>query len=128
MRSVLIFSAALFLFSSCIVTKKKYDELLAQKVRTDADLADRTAELEKANASLKDLEDKLDKLKGDTTDLCNEVRSMTRKLSDLDKEYTQLNTYYKNLLTNSGKLNRDMAQQQEQLLAIQENLGRTRHE
>jgi chemotaxis protein MotB len=38
-----------------------------------------------------------------------------------------LNSNYKNLLTNSGKLNRDMAQQQEQLLSIQSNLERTRH-
>jgi chemotaxis protein MotB len=44
----------------------------------------------------------------------------------LDKEFTQLDTYYKNLLNSSGKLNRDMAQQQEQLLAIQESLSRTR--
>jgi chemotaxis protein MotB len=44
----------------------------------------------------------------------------------MDKEYNQLNAYYKNLLTSSGKLNRDMAQQQEQLLGIQQNLERTR--
>src|SRR6185295_2581885 len=40
--------------------------------------------------------------------------------------YDQLNAYYKNLLNNSGKLNRDMAIQKEQLFAIQENLDRTR--
>jgi chemotaxis protein MotB len=44
----------------------------------------------------------------------------------LNKEYEQLNGNYKNLLTNSGKLNRDVAQQRDQLLAIQDNLEKTR--
>lgn len=123
---ILIFSTALLLLSSCIVTKKKYDDLLAQKIRTEADLADRTAELDSTNATLKQLEQTISRLQTDTTNLGAEVRSVSKRLSDLDNEYTQLNTYYKNLLTSSGKLNRDMAQQQEQLLSIQANLDRTR--
>jgi chemotaxis protein MotB len=123
---ILIFSTTLLLLSSCIVTKKKYDDLLAQKIRTEADLADRTAELDSANATLKQLEQAISRLQTDTTNLGAEVRSVSNRLSDLDNEYTQLNTYYKNLLTSSGKLNRDMAQQQEQLLSIQANLDRTR--
>jgi chemotaxis protein MotB len=115
------------IFSSCIVSKKKYDELLAQKVRTEADLADRSSTLDKANASIQDLEAKLKKLKEDTTSLGIDVRNSSQKLAGLEKEHDQLNSNYKNLLTNSGKLNRDMAQQQEQLLSIQSNLERTRH-
>ncbi len=114
-------------FSSCIVTKKKYDDLLAQKVRLDADVADRDALLTKANADLQNLEEQSKKLATDTTALGQDVRATATKLSGMDKEYQQLNNYYKNLLTSSGKLNRDMAQQQEQLLAIQQNLERTRH-
>jgi chemotaxis protein MotB len=112
--------------SSCIVTKKKYDDLLAQKVRTEADLADRNTQLEKTNADLKDLDAKLNKLKEDTTNLGIDVRNTSQKLASLEKEHAQLNTYYKNLMTSSGKLNRDVAQQQEQLLSIQQNLDRTR--
>jgi chemotaxis protein MotB len=104
-------------FSSCIVSKKKYDDLLAQKVRTEADLADRNSALDKANADLKDLDEKLKQLKADTSKLGIDVRSTSQRLASLEKEYTQLNTYYKNLMTSSGKLNRDIAQQQEQLLA-----------
>lgn len=113
-------------FSSCIVSKKKYDDLLAQKVRTEADLADRTSQLEKANTDLDDLNDKLIKLKEDTTNLGIDVRNTSQKLASLEKEHEQLNTYYKNLMTSSGKLNRDMAQQHEQLLSIQQNLESTR--
>lgn len=112
--------------SSCIVTKKKYDDLLAQKVRLDADVADRDSLLAKANADLQELDDRVKKLSSDTTSLGQDLRTTASKLDAMDKEYTQLNNYYKNLLTSSGKLNRDMAQQQEQLLAIQNNLERTR--
>jgi chemotaxis protein MotB len=116
----------LFIGLSSCVTKKKYDDMLAQKVRTEADLLDRTASLEKANADLKDMEGKLSKLKDDTTNLGIDIRTNSKKLASLEKEHEQLNTYYKNLMTSSGKLNRDIAQQQEQLLAIQQNLENTR--
>jgi chemotaxis protein MotB len=112
--------------SSCIVTKKKYDDLLAQKVRLDADVADRDSLLAKTNAELQDLDARVKKLSSDTTSLGQDTRAKASKLTDMEKEYAQLNSYYKNLLTSSGKLNRDMAQQQEQLLAIQQNLERTR--
>lgn len=126
MIRVFVVACSLLFFSSCIVTKKKYDELLAQKIRTDADLQDRDEQLAKANQELSDVQDKVSKLKTDTTNLGEEVRSASSRLGELDKEYTQLNSYYKNLLNSSGKLNRDMADQKEQLLGIQENLERTR--
>jgi chemotaxis protein MotB len=114
------------LFSSCIVSKKKYDALLAQKIQTDSDLSDRAAALDKANADLKDLNDKLARLKEDTTNLGIDKRNTAQRLATLEKEHSQLNTTYKNLMTSSGKLNRDLTQQQEQLLAIQQNLEQTR--
>jgi len=122
----IFFVVILISFSSCIVTKKKYDDLLAQKVRLDADVADRDSLLVKANADLQNLDERVKKLSTDTTTLGQDVRTTSTKLAEMDKEYNQLNAYYKNLLTSSGKLNRDMAQQQEQLLAIQQNLERTR--
>jgi chemotaxis protein MotB len=126
MKVLLITLSVSFLFSSCIVTKKKYDELLAQKVRLDADVADRDSLLTKANAELQNLDERVNKLSADTTAMGQDVRTKSARLAEMDKEYAQLNNYYKNLLTSSGKLNRDMAQQQEQLLAIQQNLERTR--
>ncbi|MBT1704992.1 OmpA family protein [Chryseosolibacter indicus] len=114
------------ILTSCIVSKKKYDELLAQKVLMEADLADKNANLDRANAFVKDLEEMLQKLKEDTTNLGIDLRNNSQKLSSLEKEHQQLNTYYKNLMTSSGKLNRDLSQQQAQLLAIQQNLEATR--
>lgn len=126
MNRIFLSAFILVMFSSCIVSKKKYDDLLAQKVRIEADLADRSTELDRANADLADLNEKLSRLKEDTTNLGIDLRNTSKVLAGLEKEHDQLNSNYKNLLTNSGKLNRDMAQQQEQLLAIQENLERTR--
>lgn len=122
---ILFFIPCLFL-SSCIVTKKKFDDVLAQKVRAEGELAERNNQLDKANASLKELNETLEKLKQDTTNIGQTYRATSQKLTELDKEYDQLNSYYKNLLNNSGKLNRDLAQQKDQLFAIQENLENTR--
>ncbi|MBX2947582.1 MAG: OmpA family protein [Cyclobacteriaceae bacterium] len=121
-----IFAFTILVMQSCVVTKKKYDDILAQKVRLEADLADKTSQLEKANADLEKLDGQVKKLASDTSSLGDDVRTKAARLAELDKEYNQLNAYYKNLLTSSGKLNRDMAQQQEQLLAIQANLDRTK--
>jgi chemotaxis protein MotB len=126
MNRIFLTAFLVIIFSSCIVSKKKYDDLLAQKVRTEADLADRNTSLDAANAELARLNELLNQLREDTTNLGIDLRNTSRKLSRLEKEHDQLNTNYKNLLTNSGRLNRDMAQQQQQLLEIQESLERTR--
>jgi chemotaxis protein MotB len=126
MRKTLIAALLLLSLSSCIVTKKKYDDLLAQKVRTEADLADRTAQLDSATADISALTERLNALKQDTTNLGIDKRNTSQRLATLEAEHEQLNSYYKNLLTSSGKLNRDLTQQQEQLLAIQDNLEKTR--
>jgi chemotaxis protein MotB len=107
------------------VTKKKYDDVLAQKIKTEGELADKEKQLDKANESIASLNETLNKLKQDTADLNQSYRTTSKKLAALNDQYDELNSYYKNLLTNSGKLNRDMAQQQDQLLAIQESLERT---
>ncbi len=116
------------IFSSCIVSKKKYDELLAQKIRTEADLADRSAQLDKANSNLDSLSQVLKKLKEDTTSLGIEKRNKSQRLAELEKEHSKLNNNYKNLVTSNGKQTRDLVQQQEQLLSIQQNLEKTRKE
>jgi chemotaxis protein MotB len=121
MNRIIVVTLCLSMLSSC-VTKKKYDDMLAQKVKMEADLSDRDAAIQKANENLKALEDEMRKLKEDTTNLGIDVRSTSERLSVLEKQYKQLNSTYSNLLSNSGKLNRDNAQQQEQLLSMQKNL------
>jgi chemotaxis protein MotB len=59
---VFLFFVPLLLFSSCIVTKKKFDDVLAQKVKAEGELSEKTNQLDKANASIKDLNETLTKL------------------------------------------------------------------
>jgi chemotaxis protein MotB len=125
MKKLLLFSFIVLLLNAC-VTKKKYDDLLAQKVKMEADLSDRDQAISKGNTDRNALEEQLTKLKEDTTNLGIDVRNTMQKLQSLEKEHTQLNSTYKNLLNNSGKMNRDLASQQEQLLQIQKNLESTR--
>lgn len=117
---------AIFLLSGCIVSKKKYEDMLAQKVTTEGELSEKATQLEKAQADLTDLNAKLTDLKSDTTTLGQHYRTTSQQLESLNKEYDQLNAYYKNLLNSSGKMNRDLTEQKEQLLAIQDNLEKTR--
>lgn len=116
----------LFALQGCIVSKKKFDDLLAQKVKSEGDLAEKSMKLDKANAELVNLNKSLDQMKMDTTNLGDALRATSKKLDGLNEEYDQLNAYYKNLLNSSGKLNRDFTVQKEQMLAIQDNLERTR--
>lgn len=125
-RTTCLLFFSVFLLSSCIVSKKKYDDMLAQKVKADGELAEKVAALDKANNELTDLNNTLSQLKSDTASLGQDVRTTSQRLADLNKEYDQLNAYYKNLLNSSGKMNRDLAEQREQLLSIQDNLEKTR--
>jgi chemotaxis protein MotB len=121
----LIIASSLFL-SSCIVSKKKFDDMLAQKVKTEAELSEKATELDKLSNNYASLEQNFNQLKSDTTKLGTDLRLNSKKLIGLEKEHDQLSTLYKNLLSSSGKMNRDLTQQQQQLLTIQQNLEKTR--
>lgn len=122
-----LFCITLLLTSqSCVVMKKKYDDTLAQKVKAEGELAEKAEQLEAAETRLKELDEKVAKLAADTTALGEQKRNTARQLASLNVEYDQLSAYYKNLLSNSGKLNRDLVEQRDQLYSIQDNLDKTR--
>jgi chemotaxis protein MotB len=126
MKSLPLLLGAMLVCQSCIVTKKKYDDILAQKVKTEGELADKNAELDSVSSELSQANTKVAQLKSDTMDLAEDLRTNSAKLASTNNDFEQLNAYYKNLLTSSGKMNRDLAENREQLLAIQSNLERTR--
>ena len=117
-----------FLLSSCIVSKKKFNDILAQKIKADGELSQKNKSLDSANISIISLNDKINKLKQDTSDLAADNKATGRKLSNLSKDHEQLNSIYKTLLNSSGKLNRDVSQQREHLVNIQESLDKTRRQ
>lgn len=100
--------------------------MLAQRVKAEGELSEKSEALDKANAELEDVNKKLTQLKQDTATLGVDYRTTSQKLETLNKEFDQLNSYYKNLLNSSGKLNRDMTLQKEQLLGIQADMEKTR--
>jgi chemotaxis protein MotB len=116
MTRLIFFITLSLILSSCIVSKKKFDDMLAQKVKAEGELSDKTKELDKANEALK-------KLKQDSIDLNQNIQASTKKLGDLNSEYEKLNANYRMSLSKSGK---DLAQQRDQLLAIQYSLEKTR--
>jgi chemotaxis protein MotB len=125
-----LFAALLLpiLFNSCIVSKKKYDDILAQKIKSDGELIQKNKELDSAIAAISGLNNSVEELKQDTAQLVATNKAVDKKLVSLSKDQEKLNAAYKGLLNSSGKLNRDVTQQREQLLAIQENLDKTRLE
>lgn len=116
----------LLVLATACVTQKKYDDLMSEKIQLESDLAHCKDSLESSTAQGKRLADRVEKLQSDTTRLGRQIRNTKSELAVLKKEHKQLETYYNNLLNNSGKLTRDLAQQQEHLLALKENLEQTR--
>src|SRR6185369_1015582 len=116
MNRLFFLIALSLILSSCIVSKKKFDDMLAQKVKAEGELSDKTKDLDKANEALK-------KLKQDSVDLTQNIQASTKKLADLSREYERLNASYRMSLSKSDK---DLAQQRDQLLAIQYSLEKTR--
>ncbi len=123
---ILSYLVIALVFNSCIVSKKKFDDMLAQKVQAEGELEDKSKKLDQANASLAQLNESLKKLKQDSSDLAQNLQTGNKKLTDLNNEFEKLNANYKTSLNKSGKLNQDLAQQRDQLLAIQDNLEKTR--
>ncbi len=126
MKQLIFLFTLSLVFSSCIVSKKRFDDMLAQKVRAEGELADKSKKLEEANALINQSKETLKKLKKDSADLSQALLTGNKKWADLNTEFEKLNANYKISLNKSGKLNQDLSQQRDQLLAIQSNLERTR--
>ena len=109
------------LFSGC-VSQKKFDELLTEKVKLEADYDDLEAKLEAAESKIARLEEQVAQLDEETKTKGENIAKLEKDLATLQEENDQLQTYYNNLLSNSGKLNRDLAEQQRRLLELQENI------
>lgn len=122
----LFLPALIMLLTSCVVSRKKFDEMLAQKIRTEAELLEKSDQLTDTRERRDSLDAKTRKLAQDTARLYSSISGLNDRYRGLQSDYNQLNGTYKNLLNSSGKLNRDLSQQREQLLVIQDNLDRTR--
>lgn len=124
--SVFIF-IFLFLSISC-VTQKKYDDLLSDKLDLEADLANSRDSLSTALVTIDRLNQEIEKLKSDTALQRNKISGLTSDLRALSKDKDNLQTLYDNVLGNSSKLSKDLAEQQERLFAAKEELEKAKLE
>ena len=122
MRNLLIFMALVSISVSCIVPKKQFDELLAEKVKMEADMLDMQSEIADLTTTKDSLEVALESTSINKEGIEKELAKTTEDLSNLQAEHDKLQTYYNNALNNSSKMTRDMKEQHERLLAMQETL------
>lgn len=115
----------LIVTASC-VTQKKYDELLESKINLETDLANCRDSLATALSTIERLKSEIELLKKDTAHFKSKMRALSSDLSKLSRDQAQLQSVYDNLLNNSGRMTRDLAEQQERLMATKEELERAK--
>ena len=123
MRFLLLFVAIISFTVSCVVPKKQFDELLAEKVKMEADMLDMQQEIDELSTTKDSLEVALETATIDKDKIERELGTTTTNLNNLKAEHDKLQSYYDNALNNSGKMTRDMKEQHERLLAMQETLN-----
>ncbi len=119
--SLLIFSLAITLLSSC-VAKKEFDALMTQKTGLENDKVQLEEDLDVAKEKINRLEVQVDDLKGKNNALQSDFDLVSAELKKTQAEYERIKELYENLLSNSSQLNSDLAKQQQRLLAIEDDL------
>lgn len=107
--------------TSCIAPKK-YNEQLAENVRMQGEITQLESDLEAANTKISKLNEELSSLKKSNKATKEDLEATTASLENLQTEHEKLQTLYDNVLKNAGKLNRDLAAQQERLLTMESDL------
>ena len=125
---ILVSVFSVFILSSCVVSKKQFDELLTEKVKMEADLNELTAKIDVLEADIESIETQLQVATTDNEALSKELKKKKDTLSALQGEHDQLQGYYDNAVNNSGRLNRDIAEQHNRLMALQKTLEQAEYE
>ena len=121
MKKIMIVVLMLVMISGC-VTQKKYNELLAEKVQLEGEKANA---LDSLAATVDSLYEYKEHLMQETRKYlaASKLEEETRnKLEELNGEHAKLETYYNNLLNNSGKLTKDFEEQRNRLIDMKEDL------
>lgn len=108
--------------NACIVSKQKYDDLLAEKVITEAALAREQQQLDSTTAVLNTRHKQLDLLKADSASLAERNTQLSLQLNQCQQELAELQGYYDNVINNKAKLDQDLAAQRRSLLRARDSL------
>ena len=118
----LSFGLLLLIAGTSCVSQKKYDQLLADKVRLEAQKYECDEALEIAQNAIERINSDLEKARTQAEGLQQELTASTSNLQAKTDAYKELEEYYNTLVNSSGKLNQDLAEQQKRLLAAREEL------
>jgi chemotaxis protein MotB len=121
-----IFIALIILSSAACVTQKKYDELLAEKVKLDAEKMELEDKVQMKNNAIESLEAQLTEEREKLEQTKKVYQESQTSLDSLQQQYTTLNDYYDKLMSSSGKLNKDLANKEKQLLQMEADLEITK--
>ena len=128
LRISLILLASSILITSCVVPKKRFDELLTEKVKMEGELADLNTKMELLEADIAELEENLKSTTSEKETIEKELGEKKLALSELQAEHDKLQGYYDNAVNNSSRLNRDIAEQHNQLMALQKTLEQAEYD
>lgn len=118
----IIFIALVIFSSAACVTQKKYDELLAEKVKLDAEKIGLEDKVKLKNNSIETLESKLAEEQETLEQVREAYQNSQSSLDSLRQQYKTLNDYYDKLMSSSGKMNQDLANKEKQLLQMEADL------
>ncbi len=107
--------------SSCLVSKKKFDEQEALAKKNMAEKRDCNEKLDKANADIANLNDQINKLNGQISELKNKNLSLTEQTERLAKANEDANKLYESLKNQYQDLSKSSSKDKEKLsLALAE--------
>ncbi len=102
---------------SC-VSQKKYDDLLVEKVALEQEKYELEAVRDELTGRVDSLSEAIARVSEELNVTAATLDSLESAHADLKAEYNKLDTYYNNLLSNSGRLSRDLEEQRKSLLAL----------
>lgn len=126
MKKTLPFYMLLLAVGTGCISQKKYDTLMADKVRLEAQQAECEEKLTVASNALQRLEQQRTELENERESLQQELATTSQTLQARQKAYKELEDYYNNLVNTSGKLQGDLSEQQKRLMTAREELEATR--
>lgn len=119
-QTLLVLLATIML-SSC-VAKKEFDALFNEKTNLETENAELKENLEIAEEKISRLEVQVEEYKGKSEALQSDLEVLTKEYNTIKGDHDRIKQLYENLLSNSNELSTDLAQKQQRLLAIQDDL------
>lgn len=122
LKTQILFALGTSIMLSSCVAKKEFDALFNEKTNLENENASLKENLEIAEEKISRLEVQVEEYKAKNEATQNDLDVLTKEYNTVKGNYERVKQLYDNLLSNSSQLNSDLAQQQQRLLAIQDDL------